>query len=311
MRKALAFLAVLIFLTPAHASLQDWNTDISLNDDKTSYWIVSFFYNETQSRHDYFILAGVQSYEVLADNAPAQCKLQKELGTSIICENINANNITYKLATAPVVVDILQNFRLFTHRLPATQQAEKYSVTVRLPFGSVLADESALRGAGLHPFEPAYGRQGSDGRRIFIRWELSKPTLGDTINVAVVYEQLGTEQISLFVIIVAGLIAAFFFAVIYFFRRSSSVREMLPVLNLNERRIVEMLLREKGQADQRAIVKETDFSKAKVSRIIHDLVDRGLVEKISKGRKNLIRLKKSVKQGKAPKPEIAKKQEEK
>jgi uncharacterized membrane protein len=55
------------------------------------------------------------------------------------------------------------------------------------------------------------------------------------------------------------------------------------------------VLREKGTVDQRQIVRETDFSKAKVSRIISNLVERGVLEKEVKGRKNLIRLKKTIK----------------
>ena len=52
---------------------------------------------------------------------------------------------------------------------------------------------------------------------------------------------------------------------------------------------MEMVLQAK-QIDQRDVVRETDFSKAKVSRIIKDLEERGLVSKISKGRKNIIKL---------------------
>lgn len=311
MNKALIYAAILTLLaSPSHAVLQDWSTDISLNDDKTSEWTVSFVYNETQAKHDYFILASIQDYEVFANGRRADCRMQTELGTSIICSSVNAKNITYRLVTGPVVVDILQNFRLFTHRLPATQQTEKFTVTVSLPFGSVLAEESRLSGAGLQPFEPDYGVQGSDGRRIFVRWALDKPTIGDTLNVAVVYEQLGTAQISMFAVIIVAMIAAFFFAVTYFFRRSS-VREMLPVLNQSERHVVEILLREKGSVDQRSIVKETDFSKAKVSRIIQDLANRGVLEKVSRGRKNLIRLKKAVRHEKMQSAETTKKQEEK
>ena len=59
----------------------------------------------------------------------------------------------------------------------------------------------------------------------------------------------------------------------------------------NERKVIEILLNEKKDIDQRRIVKETDFSKTKVSRIIQGLVEKDLIEKIPKGRNNLIRLK--------------------
>ena len=64
-------------------------------------------------------------------------------------------------------------------------------------------------------------------------------------------------------------------------------------------RILFGLLREKKDVDQRMIVKEADFSKAKVSRIIQELIKRDLIEKIPKGRNNLIRLKKIRKTAKS------------
>ena len=63
------------------------------------------------------------------------------------------------------------------------------------------------------------------------------------------------------------------------------------VCSPKERKVIEMLINEKKDIDQRRIVKETDFSKTKVSRIIQNLVDKDLIEKIPKGRNNLIRLK--------------------
>jgi len=48
----------------------------------------------------------------------------------------------------------------------------------------------------------------------------------------------------------------------------------------------------KEKVDQRKIVSESGFSKAKVSRIIQNLVGRGVVESERIGRKNIIKLKK-------------------
>jgi len=104
----------------------------------------------------------------------------------------------------------------------------------------------------------------------------------------------GFDPFTTFTIILVLIIISFILALMFVFRKQR-VKDLLPVLTNGERKAMEILLREKGEVDQRVIVKETDFSKAKVSRIINDLIDRGLIEKISRGRKNLIKLKKEIK----------------
>ena len=144
------------------------------------------------------------------------------------------------------------------------------------------------------PFNPDFGREGSDGRRIFVSWTFDKPTLGQNISVSAIYELLGFDTFTLFFIILALVVITFLLAFMFLFKKHK-VKDILPVLTDGERKVMEIILRENGHVDQRVIVKETDFSKAKVSRVINDLISRGLVEKISRGRKNLIKLKKAVK----------------
>ena len=64
------------------------------------------------------------------------------------------------------------------------------------------------------------------------------------------------------------------------------------VLNKDENAIVSILKRHDGKAGQKVIVRESDFSKAKVSRLVSNLKERGVVdtEPIS-GRENKVILK--------------------
>jgi uncharacterized membrane protein len=300
-----AVMFVCIFAAAGRATLLDWNIDISLNEDRTSDWNVTLLYSEPVTKSDYFVLATIKSYEVIADGTPIQCKIEKEIGTSIVCTDINAKNITYSFSTNSVVTDILDNFHFFTHRLPATQLTEKYTIIVRLPFGTVLVEPEKLRGASMKPYEPENGQQGSDGRRIILTWSKDKPTLGETLNIAVVYEQVGANEFGLFGAIIGVLVVGFFAVVLFLFRRRP-MDQILPVLGHGERQIMQILIRENGAVDQRQLVKETDFSKAKVSRIISDMEGRGMIEKISKGRKNIIRIKKGIKIEKPVKTEDSK-----
>ncbi len=286
----LGILAILIFLPAAHAALQQWDIDVSLNDDRTSDWLVTYAYDAPIQKSDFFILAGVSSFNVTADGQPVDCSISRSIGSSIVCNNINARAIVYGIRTFPIISS-LQGLNIFTHRFSIIQATDRFSITIRLPFGTALAESSKLDGTGLNPFEPQGGRQGSDGRRIFVEWDYEKPSLGDTSDFAVVYEQVQPVDFNVFIVIVAGVVIAFLAFLVFFFRRGR-VEDMLPVLTENERRVMELVLRDK-QIDQRKIVKETDFSKAKVSRIIHDLEKRGLIEKRIKGRNNVISLKKT------------------
>jgi uncharacterized membrane protein len=68
--------------------------------------------------------------------------------------------------------------------------------------------------------------------------------------------------------------------------------KVLPLLNKDEKKIVDIIAKHGSEVRQREIVRETDFSKAKVSRLIKNLKERGVVdiEAIS-GRENKIILK--------------------
>lgn len=291
----IAIAAILLFspLT-AHAALVKWDVAVLLNEDRTAEWTVELVYNETVKKTDYFLLGKIVDYEVFGDNKLLVCSITYEIGSTILCNDISARNIVYKIKTSPMVSDIQQNFKLFSYKFSVTAPAGEFKATVKLPLGSVLADPKLLGGTSVKAFAPETGKEGSDGRRIFVEWAIINPKLGETLDTVVVYEQLSEKtEFALFGAIIIVIIILLVLFLIFIRRRT--VREILPVLTPSERKVVEILLREKGDVDQREIVRETDFSKTSVSRIITNLVNRGIAEKISKGRKNLIRLKKSIK----------------
>jgi len=283
----LSILFVLLLLPLAHCSVNNWNVEVYLQDDGTADWIVSLNYDENITRSDYYVLANINRVYVYADEEPIQCSVsEKGFGTSILCEDINAKEIEYRFNTRSLV-SINDDLRIFRYRFPITQSTNNFSATIKLPLGSFFADPSKLEGTGLLPYEPSFGEQGSDGRRIFVKWNLENPKIGDSLNTSVIYEQVIASQV--LIAIGAGIIFLII-AAIMFFTRKHGMKDILPVLTEGERKVMEILLKEK-EVGQKRIVKECDFSKSKASRIIHDLEKRGLISRIPKGRKNLIALK--------------------
>jgi uncharacterized membrane protein len=272
----------------AHCSLNSWSIDINLQEGDTTDWVVSLNYDENVTRSDYYVLAKISSFEVYADGEPIQCSATEVgLGTSILCQNINTNNIEYRFK-AMDLISVRNELRIFKYKFPITQLTNNFTVTVKLPLGSFFADPSKLKDTGLLPYEPGFGEQGSDGRRIFVKWYLDKPKVGDSIDASVIYEQV----IASYVLITVGAgVLILVIAAMMFLTRKRGIRNILPVLTDVERNVMEIVLREK-KVDQREIIKECDFSKSKISRIIHDLEKRGLISRSRIGRRNQITLKK-------------------
>ncbi len=281
--------ALLLLPSLTFAGLTEWSTDISLNDDRNADWIVVFRYNESVTKSDYFVLSRIQNVQVLADDAPVQCSLLEDVGTSILCNNIKASKVTYKFRSIGAARQI-RNLLIFSQKFSLTQLTDKFSVVVRLPLGTALVEKARLEGTGISRFEPSWGREGTDGRRISVEWVATEPKLGETYDISVVYEQVSIGEIPV-VPVLLTLLAIL--AVAYFmFLRRPNMKDVLPILNEQERKVMEILLKENKEVDLRKLIKDLDFSKPKVSRIIKDLSDRGLVEKTRKGRTNIIRIKK-------------------
>ncbi|MBI4018382.1 MAG: MarR family transcriptional regulator [Candidatus Aenigmarchaeota archaeon] len=287
-----ALAAVALLAAPAHAvTLRDWEVEVVLERD-SSVWTAVLRYKENITKSDYFVLGRITDIDVIADELPIKCAVTERVGTSIVCDNVNARKMTYKFRLLEPPGDF-RDFSVFRYRQSVTQLTDRFSMTVKLPLGAGLAEDQDLAGTSLKRFEPEWGQQGSDGRRIFVEWAANDPPLGETYDFSIIYESVFPENglpfTPLVGLILMGLAVGI---VILLYMRRSGMREVLPVLTEGERRVVEILLREKKEVDQRSIVRELDYSKSKVSRVVKNLIDRGLVEKIPKGRTNLLKLKK-------------------
>ena len=96
-RPLLAALILLLIMPFSHAAeLKNWDIDISLSE-RTSQWTVALNYDENVEKSDYYILNDIFEVGTFADGKQINCKVSKrELGTSVLCDKINAQKIVYK-----------------------------------------------------------------------------------------------------------------------------------------------------------------------------------------------------------------------
>ena|SRR3989338_1512628 len=288
----------LLLLVPASFSgvIKDWDTAVSLSDDGTAAWSVKIGFDGAVE-NVYYIVSSVSDLQVTADGKPVKCEAEAVgVGTSIKC-NVKASNFTYAFKASDMI-SRQGSLSSFNHRFNIPVATDHYTVKIELPVGAALVSEEKLRGTGLLPFEPVWAAEnnrtsskGSDGRVIYVSWVLAAPKVGEGIDTRVIYESFDTGlQTTAFLMILLVVIAL---AGTAFMMRRRSYKHVLPVLTEPERRTMEILLREGKPVDQRTIIKELDYSKPKVSRLVHDLQQRGLIELERKGRNNLLRLKKT------------------
>lgn len=93
------------------------------------------------------------------------------------------------------------------------------------------------------------------------------------------------------VISLAGIIFIYILKKKYLKKDSGKVSEQIEVIPEDLRAVLELIKAEGGRITQKELRKKLGYSEARISLIIADLERRGLVEKVKKGRGNIIFLK--------------------
>ena len=215
-------------------------------------------------------------------NRILQCKPPSPfmVGTITIATKFNLNGLVEKRG----------NISFFSMDIPILWNTDEVLVMIKLPDRTLLAEKAIL------PISPSGYHIGSDGRRILTSWSFKNKKPGDVIPIRLYFEPLSPEFIpeDLVYILIFILIIIVIVGTLFISRKVSKKSELvLSVLNESERLVVDIIRKEKKkQVDQRRIVNLSGFSKAKVSRLIRSLEERGIVESERIGRRNRITLKK-------------------
>ncbi|MCD6215499.1 MAG: MarR family transcriptional regulator [Candidatus Aenigmarchaeota archaeon] len=283
----LLIIFILCFSWLANAVFIDDMNVVMTIDENVVHTTVEIKYTNPVQSADYFVTAPVTDVKVFDhENNRLVCKEKRyDIGTNIICDNINETYIKFEFNLYKLV-EHKGAINEFSYPFSITDPIKNFSLVVKLPVAGALIERGKI--PGLNPFSPANGVEGSDGRRIFVKWLWKKPELGTTIHVSLFYEKVKINESAVLALVV---LVAIIMIYIFFSGKKSSYDVVLPVLTRDERTVMEMVLKsDKGEVDQREIVRELDASKSKVTRIIKNLEERGLVKKVHIGRKNKIKL---------------------
>ncbi len=301
MKRLYFFIFAIIFLLPAIANasyidIQETTIDLQNSGDAHVISVVS--YNELTSIELPYTVFGRAANFVARDSGGAlNCSITPQpYGNIHSCKpnSKQANNYTvsFEFDIYNLVVPTA-NAYIFSYVDGVSTPTKRLELMLTLPEGTGLVQDPVFK-----PYPEA--AVGSTGRRMILDWTLNSPELGKTYTFSATYEQVG--QVINYYGNYSRYIAIFFalaFALVlwrYWVYRKTNIGAVLSVLKEDEKKVFDIILASKGKCKQNTIVQETNFSKAKVSRILDDLQTRGLVEKIRVGRTNRI----VVSRGKRP-----------
>ncbi len=227
-----------------------------------------------------------------------ECVYREIWGKEIVCQvpdDIPENYSATIIYETPSVSTIKNEYLSFEHQKRILVPTEEYSLEVILPEGSGIISRDDLE-----PFSPEDAVTGSEGRRIFVRWDMDDVSLGETRDFVVRYQDLEvignifpidtTTLVILLVLLISLGISVYF----KFKKKEDTISSILPLLKEDEKEVLLNIIEKEGECEQRNLVKELDYSKAKISRLVKDLEERNLIKKIKEGRKNRLVLKKEV-----------------
>jgi predicted transcriptional regulator len=271
--------------------IQFYSIDVRLNDQGRSFVHLTMTFKNPETQYSFKVLGRVENFNATSNSGRPDCNVSIS-GTSEIACNMNLTDTQKELELmfeTDDFVKTLDNQLYFSGDLSPRTYVADASATLRLPSGFLLVGEDVsssiltfANNASAHIV----------GDSIIINWKLAGIKPADSLKFEVLYEQITAPpwfelRLRYFVLFGAVFAVVVGFIIVRYMRRSENL--VLSVLDEYERKIIGIISNQ-GEVKQKRIVELTELSKAKVSRVIKSLADRGLVDIERTGRTNKVKI---------------------
>ena len=220
----------------------------------------------------------------------ADCKVADR---QISCKRLNTTSINIRFQSDSFLEfqgNVYKFYQQFL--LPSTNRVTSL---ITLPVGHVVANTSDA-------VYPKKYSMLSNGRNILVFWEIENVSSLQPVAFQVYYQPLEIPEkkdYSLFYGLAIIAVSLFAFALLYIRKTREAKKEIKPekvvlkVLDKYERKVFE-IVKKAGSIKQGKIVELAQLSKAKVSRVVKSLEEKGLLKSERRGRTKIIRLRKKL-----------------
>ena len=292
-------IAVLLSVGLAKAvSIDFYGIDVDVLQDRMSAKLTVTF----DSKLDSFRLpigslkAPIKILQVSANQGSAECKPVVDQGkTSIDCVvkgAMEGRNTITMLVDPLNRLDILEDKKTASIDYEFPFETKSLAVSYKLPERAALSEDPPEKS-----ILPRNGDIKTDGKKIFIFWNRQNISAGDILTFSVSYTLPDQADASINTFLLLPIIIILSVLVWFVIRHKKTTRTVgenavVSVLSREEKALFDILKANNGRVNQKVLVRESNFSKAKVSRLVKELKERGVVEiEPVSGRENRVLLK--------------------
>ncbi|QKQ98577.1 hypothetical protein GKQ38_03565 [Candidatus Nanohaloarchaea archaeon] len=290
MKKLLVCLLLLASISTASATVvAHENVTVDLED--SSFDVNLDIRELTSDSLTYVIAYPIDNLEAKINGEKAGCYVKDlQIGSEIHCRTNKTSNFTahFRFQASGITSD-RESVNYFQYTRAFRVPTDNYRLKVVLPEDSGIVNDENISQPVI---SPSYGQTGSDGQRIFVEWQTNPRLGGEPITFSIFYnepeEDFGLVQY-IGIALLAALILLLGFSV---WRRISKIdiSEAYEDLDQDQKDIVELLRENEGSMLQKDVVDSSEYSKAKVSGVVSELVDKGVIEKEKEGRSNKLKI---------------------
>jgi len=277
------FLIMFLFPSMVFANIQYYGSDVKLYIGGRSDVKLTYTFSEPIKTFNFTVLGKVENLKASSIAGVVNCNVEFTGISYVRCVlplTEEKRTIDIMFETSDFTKPLGKKF-LFSGDFSIDQKIDQFTFSLTLPEGMGLSDGEKLSFADNIT-------KVSDGRHIILVWKLGSIE-GKSLVFQVLYEPIQEVQSFIWYFIGAiGVIAIAAFFIIKKVRKPQEV--ILSVLDDYERNIMKVVAEAGGEINQRKVVQHTNLSKAKVSRVVKALEERGLIEVERMGRTNKLKL---------------------
>ncbi len=281
-------LLILLVSSAAATSIESETVTVDLADSTAE---VEVDVNElSQTAFTYITVYPKDNVHVEIDGEQYDCDIRKlSVGSEIRCPTDKREDFTVNLEfSLENIVNSQEDAEMFQYTYSVYRPTNEYNFRVILPSGAEIIDENNLTTPTISPDD--YNMDTEDGR-IYLEWS-TDPGLGETLDYRVAFNDtsLTLEYLNyLLPLVTLGLIIG----ILHFYRKDSDaerVEEVYGELKQDQVEILELIKINDGRMLQKDIVSQSSYSKAKISGVVSELEEKGIINKTKEGRSNQIKL---------------------
>lgn len=286
MKKLVLSLLFLAFISSVSATaITHENVTIDLAD--SSFDVNLEVQELTSESLTYVVGYPIDDLDAQVNGESTDCYIEDlQIGSEIHCQTNSTENFTAEFEfTASDISKRRGNINYFQFNRIFRVPTDNYRLKVVLPEDASIVDEDNISQPSIYPEN---GQTGSDGQRIFVVWNTNPELGGEPTTFSIFYNDPENSG-SLFQYVGIGLLVVLLALLSYtVWSRVSKVdiSETYEELNEDQEDIVKLLIENDGSMLQKDVVDSSKYSKAKVSGLVSELVDEGIIEKEKEGRSN-------------------------